>query len=476
MIYDAAIIGAGVTGCAVARELSRWSLKICVIEREEDVCCGTSKANSAIIHAGFDAETDTFKAKYNVEGNARMDALAEELDIPFRRNGALVVALTEADAAHLEKLKARGEANGVKGLRIITGEEARAIEPNLSEAICAALYAPTSGIVCPFEMTQALAENACANGAEFRFNTHVKTLKKTESGWKIETDADVIEARTVINCAGLYADVLHNQVCEDKIRIVPRRGEYLLLDANTHGLVSRTIFQTPGAMGKGVLVTPTVHGNTLVGPTAEDVDNPESTDTTARGLAEAEKTARLSVPKLPSGETITSFAGLRAHLADGGDFRVGMCVDGCFEAAGIESPGLTSAPAIGAYLAELVAKYLRAEPKTDFNPIRRVVRPREMDFAARQKLIAENPMYGNIVCRCEQISEGEIVDAIRRRPGAHSMDGVKRRTRAGMGRCQSGFCAPKTMEILRRELGADFSVTKCGTGSEMEAKVWNDMR
>ncbi|MBQ8507823.1 MAG: NAD(P)/FAD-dependent oxidoreductase [Clostridia bacterium] len=468
-MLDVLIIGGGVVGCAVARELSRYALKIAVLEKEEDVGAGTSKANSAIIHAGFDAETGTLKARFNVAGCEMMGRLAQELDIPFKRNGSLVVALSEEDIPKLEALKQRGDANGVPDLRIISGDEARAMEPALSKDIPAALHAPTAGIVCPFEMTQAFAENACVNGVEFFLNTAVRKISPAGNSWTAETDKGNFEAKVIVNCAGLYSDVLHNQVCEDQLRIVPRRGEYQLLDHKAGNLVSATIFQAPGKLGKGVLVTPTAHGNLMIGPTAEDIDDREATCTTAEGLSKAAETAKLSVPGVPFRQVITSFSGLRAHLdGDHHDFCIGNPVPGYFEAAGVESPGLTAAPAIGAYLAGEIAAQLGADEKRNFNPIRRVIRPREMDFEARQALVKENPAYGAIVCRCEQVSEGEILDAIRRPLGARSLDAVKRRTRAGMGRCQAGFCSARVMELLRRELGEDFAVTKCGAGSEME--------
>ena len=342
------------------------------------------------------------------------------------------------------------------------------MEPALSGEIAAALYAPTAGIVCPFEMTQALAENACENGVTFHLNTRVQRIEAIDGGYRVHSDRGDFDAKVVVNCAGLYSDVLHNQLCEDALRIIPRRGEYMLLDRKAGSLVNRTIFQCPGRLGKGVLVTPTVHGNLMIGPTAEDIPDPEATRTTASGLEKLASTARLSVPNLPLKQVITSFAGLRAHL-DGSahDFRIGMPRPGYFEAAGVESPGLSAAPAIGAYLAGEIATHLNAEIKPDFVATRRVVRPREMDFEARQALIRENPAYGNIICRCEQVSEGEILDAIHRPLGARSLDGVKRRTRAGMGRCQAGFCSARVMDLLRRELGEDFEITKCGPGSAM---------
>ena len=318
-MYDAVIIGGGAVGCAVARELSRWKLKICLVEQGEDVCVGTSKANSAIVHAGFDAPAGSMKARFNVEGSRRMEALSRELDFPYRRNGALVVCFEEAGLPRLEELLQRGRANGVEGLEILRGGRLHELEPALSEKAVAALYAPTSAIICPFGMTIALAENAAHNGVTFRFDTRVETIRRTGEGYVLETSRGPLETRAVISAAGVWGDVLHNQVCSDTARIVPRRGEYCLLDRKDGGLVQRTVFQLPGPMGKGVLVTPTVHGNLLVGPTAADQPQRDRTATTAEGLAYAQDMARKSVPGLPLRDVITSFAGLRAHLAEGED-------------------------------------------------------------------------------------------------------------------------------------------------------------
>jgi len=468
MVYDAVVIGAGVTGSAVARELSRRKGAFLVLERAGDVCEGTSKANSAIVHAGFDAEPGTWKAKMNVRGNEMMDQLAEELDIPFKRAGAYVVCLNEEDMPKLQELYERGIANGVKGLRVLTGEEARKREPNLSDDVYAALLAETSGIICPFELTLGMAESAAKNGVKFQFGTQVEKLEKTESGWLLHTNQGGIEARVVINCAGVYADELHNQVCETKLHITARKGEYCLLDKTAGSHVKSTIFQLPGKYGKGVLVSPTVHGNLLVGPTAVDVDNKEDTATTAGGLADLQEKAALGVKNVPLRQVITSFMGLRAH-EDGDDFILGETAENFFDAAGIESPGLSSAPAIGVHIAGLVAQKLSLEDNPSFDPIRKgVPRLKELSPGARAAKIKENPAYGNIICRCEEISEGEIVDAIHGILGARTLDGVKRRTRAGMGRCQSGFCSPRVMEILCRELGLSLdAIRKNGLDSRI---------
>ena len=470
---DVIIIGAGVTGCSVARELSRYELKVTVLERASDVCEGTSKANSGIVHAGFDAHPGTLKAKLNVEGNRMMEALSKELDFSFKRNGSLVLCFEEKDREKLQKLYEQGVANGVEKLRIIEREEMKQLEPNISDNAVAALYAPTGGIVCPFGLTIALAENAAVNGVEFQLNTEVQNIEKTESGYRVTTDQGVLESRVVINAAGVYADRFHNMVSDEKIHIVPRKGEYCLMDKKVGGFVSHTVFQLPTVYGKGVLVTPTVHGNLLAGPTAVDVEDSEALNTTGAGLEDVLKRASLSVNTLPAKQVITSFAGLRAHLvSENGesDFRIGQVQDapGFFDVAGIESPGLSCAPAIGKYLAEQVLTYLPAEKKTDFIALRKGIP--SMALATdeeRQRLIKENPLYASVVCRCELVTEGEILDAIHRPLGATTLDGVKRRTRAGMGRCQSGFCSPKTVEILARELGRDMGeIGKNGKGSE----------
>lgn len=465
-MYDAVIIGGGAVGCAVARYLSCYRLSICLVERGEDVCVGTSKANSAICHAGFDAPVGSAKARFNVEGSRMMEGLSQELDFPYRRCGSLVLCFDEAELPHLRELLEQGVQNGVEGLEILDRAALRALEPAVSDKAVAALWAPTGAVLCPFGMTIALAENAAANGCAFRFNTEVARIERRDGFFRLHTGGDCIDTRVVISAAGVYGDALHNQLCADKLTIVPRRGEYCLLDRTCGQLVQHTIFQLPSAMGKGVLVTPTVHGNLLVGPTAVDQPDKDRTATTAEGLRSVAETAAKSVENLPMRDVITSFAGLRAHLSGPeDDFIVGESTDGFFEAVGIESPGLSSAPAIGRYLAELAAAKLHAAEKEDFIAQRRdMPHPREMDFASRQDLIARDPAYGQVICRCEGVTEGEIRDAIRRVPGARSLDGVKRRVRAGMGRCQGGFCGPKVMELLSRELHVPITALTKGGG------------
>lgn len=468
--YDVMIIGGGVAGAASARELSRYKVKACVVEREEDVCCGTSKANSAIIHAGYDAATGSLMAKLNVRGNEMMDELSKELDFPFQRNGSLVICLSEEDMPNLQALYDRGVANGVKNLRILNKEEVLEMEPNISDDVYAALYAPTAGIVCPFNLNIALAENANVNGVDFKFNTEVKEIRKIEGGYELITSTGVFTTKTVVNAAGVYADKIHNMVSAKKIHITARRGDYCLLDKSAGKHVSKTIFALPNKKGKGVLVAPTVHGNLIVGPTAIDVENKEGINTTKDGMDQLIEKAGMNVKNLPMRSVITSFAGLRAH-EDGHEFIIEEVEDaeGFFDCAGIESPGLSSCPAIGEMVADLVSKKLGLEKKKDFIATRKgILDPDTLSKEERAVLIKENPAYGNIICRCEMITEGEILDAIHRPLGAKSLDGVKRRTRAGMGRCQSGFCSPRTMEILARENHMSmFEITKSGGKSNI---------
>ena len=497
------IIGAGVSGSAIAMELSRKQLDVLVVERASDVCEGTSKANSGIVHAGYDAKPGSLKAKLNVEGNRMMQDLADRLDFPFKRLGSLVLCFEKEGIPSLIDLYDRGCANGVEDLvmygdiaaglsdaradiPVLDLDELRSLEPNVSDNVVAALFAPTGGIVDPFLLNIAMAENACENGVEFSLDTEVKNIRKDSSGSGYilevvrhpslrngikEDTPDEIQAQIVINAAGVYADVFHNMVSENKIHITPRKGEYCLLDKKTEGCIKHTLFQLPTKMGKGVLVTPTTHGNTLIGPTAEDVTDHDTVDTSAAGLDKVIKTGSLSVKDLPSkGNIITSFAGLRAH-EDGGDFIIKELEDapGFIDVAGIESPGLTCAPAIGVYVAGIVEGIVPAADRTDYKDTRKgIPSVAHSDDETRAKLVEADPLYSRVICRCELVTEGEIVDAINRPLGATTLDGIKRRVRAGMGRCQAGFCTPLQVRILARELGVGIDeITKKGDGSEL---------
>lgn len=469
-MFDVTIIGSGVIGSVIARELSRYKLNICVVEKDLDVANGTSKANSAIVHAGFDAKPDTLKGKLNAKGNKMFDKLSKELDFPFKRIGSLVLCFDKNEAGNLDKLKKQGEENGVPDLEILNADRVRKMEPNLSKDVVAALYAPTGGIVCPYEMTIALAENAADNGVKFELDTEVLSIKKVNDVYEIKTDKGDIESKIVINAAGVFADKINNMVSSNKIEIIPRKGEYCLFDKAVGNTVSRTIFQLPTKMGKGVLVTPTVDGNLLIGPDAEDVSDKEDVTTTSAGIDFILEKAKLSINEIPMRQVITSFSGLRAHSTLG-DFIIGESEDseGFINVAGIESPGLSSAPAIGELVKNIVVQKLSPQENEKFNPIRKgIPKFREMSNDERRKLIAEDHRYGKIICRCETVTEGEIVNSIKRTLGARTLDGVKKRTRAGMGRCQSGFCSPRVVEILARELKmSPEDVTKFGKNSNI---------
>jgi len=456
VVYDVLIIGAGVTGAAVARELSRYKAEVCVLERGEDVCSGTSKANSAIVHAGYDCVPGSMMAKMNVRGNEMMTDLCRNLDIPFERNGSLVVCIDKDNLPGLQELYDRGIKNGVPGMKLLSRDEAKAMEPHLSDNVQGALYAETAGIICPFKLNIAMAENANVNGVDFFFNTNVEKLCRDEEGiWHLRTSNGEYKTKCVVNAAGLYSDYFHNMVSEKKIHITPRRGDYFLLDKTTGGFVKHTIFPQPTKYGKGILVAPTIHGNTLVGPTAIDIDDKEDVATRQGGFDEILAKSSMYVDNVPVRQVITSFAGLRAH-EDNHEFILGEVEDapGFIDCAGIESPGLTSSPAIGEYIGGMIRDKMDLQAKESWISTRKdVLNPQHLSLEERNELIKKEPAYGRIICRCESVTEGEILDAIHRPLGARSLDAVKRRTRAGMGRCQAGFCSPRVMEILQRELG-----------------------
>ncbi len=476
-MYDAIIIGAGIIGTAVARELSRYQCSILVLEKGEDVCVGTSKANSALVHAGFDAKPGSMKAKYNVQGSMMMEELCRKLDVPYERNGALVLAFSREEKEALKLLKKQGEENGVKDIVILEKEQLREKEPALSKEAEAALYAPSAALVCPFLLTIALAENANVNGTEFLFEKEVTNIEKNKEGYEVQVSSpgslgkqESYFGKNIINCAGLYSDKLHNMVSQKSCQIIPVKGEYCLLDKSEGTTVSSTLFRVPGKMGKGVLVTRTVHGNILLGPTAESIIDKEETATSKEGLKKVLTDTKHTVPGLNTGMVITSFAGLRAHERNG-DFIIGEAEDapGFFDAVGIESPGLSAAPAIGAALAKLAAGKNNYRKKEGFREERKGLTAfASLSTEEKEAIVKEKPAYGNVVCRCEMITEGEVLEAIHRPLGAKSLDGLKRRVRTGMGRCQGGFCTPKLVEILERELGiSKLQITKTGGSSRL---------
>lgn len=470
MKYDVAIIGAGVVGALVAREMSKFSFKTALLEKQNDVAMGTTKANSAIVHGGFDAISGTLKAKLNVRGSALMPKLCEDLSVPYKNNGSLVIAFSEKEMEHINMLYNRGIANGVPNLEIIDKKRLGELEPNLSGDAFGALLSNSAGIVCPYELTIAATENAVTNGAEFIRNCDVQKIEILNDEFILETSQGKIIANSIINCAGIHSDDIARMIGDCSIDLVARKGEYYLLDKSLGNLVSHTIFQCPNEMGKGILVTPTVDGNLLIGPTALDVSEKEDIDTTIDGLSFVLSKALKSVPKVNIREAITSFAGIRSHPACD-DFIVefSKISEKFINVSGIESPGLSAAPAIAEMVADMLIKKLSPNENANWNGKREEpVRFRHLNDEGRKALIEKNKSYGKIICRCETITEGEILDAIHAPAGARDVDGVKRRTRAGMGRCQGGFCGSKVLEILARELEIPMNeVTKFGGNSKI---------
>ena len=453
-MYDVLIIGCGITGAATAFELSRYKLKVGILERENDVSQGATKANSAILHAGYDPEPGSLMARLNVRGVELAKELCQQLDVPYDQCGSFVLAFNEKDRATLEELYRRGQANGVPDLALLTGEEARAMEPNLAPDVCYALYAPSAAICSPWEYCLALAETAVRNGAQLRLECAVTGVERTGGGWLVHTTQGDFAARYVVNAAGVDVDDIHDMVAPHAFDVHPGRGQYYLLDKSEGERLSKVTFQCPDERGKGVLVTPTVHGNLLVGPNSESVVG-ENTATTAEGLAYVQETAKKSVPSIDFRASIRNFAGVRAKT-DAEDFIIGQAegAPGFFDLAGICSPGLSSAPAIAEYAVALMGEAgLPLEKKEDFICQRRRVRFKELSLEEKAQLVAREPAYGRVICRCETVTEGEILATLKTPIPPRSVDGVKRRVNAGMGRCQGGFCGPRVVELLSRELG-----------------------
>lgn len=467
---DVLIIGAGVVGASLARELARYKVAVAVVEKEVDVAFGTSKANSGIVHSGIHDCFGTLKAELCVKGNRLFPELAAELHFLYKNNEALIVAQRDDQLPELERLRENGIANGIYGIKVLKREELLRLEPNLSPELAGGLLAPSGGIVVTFDMVFALIENAVANGVKLFLATEVMKVVPIQDGYQVVTNHERFETRFIINASGLSGAKVAHLIGDESFKILPRKGEEYLMDRRLQGLTQRTIFPLPAPVSKGILVIPTVDGNLMIGPTAEDVDSFTDLSTSIHGWQAVYRQARTLLPSLNSSDLITSFAGLRA-ISDRDDIIIepSSVSPHFFHVAGIKSPGLTAAPAIAKYLTELLKETgLKLKPRREFNPIRQIIRLREMQRNAQIKLIQNHPAYANIICRCETVSEGEIRDAIRR--GATTMDGVKLRTRAGMGRCQGGFCATKILQILSEELGIEpEAVTKNGPGSELLA-------
>lgn len=468
-LYDIAIIGAGVVGAMIARELTKYDVKVCVLEKENDVATGATKANSAIVHAGFDAKCGTLKAELNVKGSKMMKDVCDELGVICINNGSLVIGFDDEDLKTIKKLYKQGVKNGVCGLEILNSDELHKKEPNISDNAVGALYAPTGSIICPFELCIAAMGNAMDNGADLKLNFNVTDIKKSDTYYEIVSENETVKAKYIVNAAGVFSDKIAKMAGDASFDVHPRRGEYILLDKDCNNLTTSTIFKTPTEKGKGILLSPTVDGNFLLGPTAVDMEDKENKSTTSDGLSKIIDEARKNLKTLPLQKTITSFCGLRA-VGDTGDFIIKFFGDTFLNVAGIESPGLSASPAIAEYAANLLKeKGAISKDNKNFNPKRKSSRYfKEASLEEKNKIIKERPEFGRIICRCETVTEGEIIDAIRTNPGARDIDGVKRRTRSGMGRCQGGFCLPYVAEILSNELNIPYeSITKCGGESNI---------
>lgn len=468
-MYDVAIIGAGVVGGMIARELSAYNLKICILEKENDVAMGATKANSAIVHAGFDAKEGSLKAKLNVKGSEMMKKVTDELGVKYKNNGSLVIGFNDEDRKTIEELKIRGDKNGVKNLAVLEKDEIKKLEPSISDNVICALYAPTGAIVCPYELAVAAVGNAMDNGAELKTEFGVSSIKETDGGYEIFSGNDSVKARIVINSAGLYSDEIAKMVGDDSFKITPRKGEYILLDRECGNLVSHTIFRTPSKMGKGILVSPTVDGNLLTGPTSVDIEDKEDKTTTSEGFAKIIEEANENVNGVPFNKTITSFCGLRA-AGDTGDFIINSPKKGFINVAGIESPGLSASPAIAVMVREMIEQSGETLTKNEnYNPLRKPMHGfKEATIQEKNEIIKKDKAFGRIICRCESVTEGEILEAIRTNPKPKDLDGVKRRTRAQMGRCQGGFCSPYIIKLLAKEMGVSCEeITKSGRKSKV---------
>lgn len=475
-IYDIVIIGAGVTGSLLAHKLAKYELDIAVVEAGCDVASGASRANSAIVHAGFDAVSGTLKARLNALGCAQLPELAKQLDVPYKNNTSLVVGFGEEDEETLKELLERGRKNGVPKLEIIDSKRLHELEPNIAPDATAALLAPTAGIICPYDLTMAAAENAAVNGAEFFFEFKADAIEYLEGVITVRSGDRCIKAKYAANCAGVHADEVARLADSSfPVSIIPRRGEYMVLDKSEGKTVSATVFTVPGKAGKGILVTPTVDGNLLVGPNAHEIPEKDDTSTTAAGLDEICEGAKRMVPSVNLRAVITSFSGVRP-TPNSGDFHIepSRTVPTLLNLVGIESPGLASSPAVAEYAVEMLEKMgVKLEAREDYNPYRtqngHMQKPfRELSDEEKTELCKREPAYARIVCRCETITEGDILAAIRRPLGAKTVDMVKMRTRAGMGRCQGGFCSPRVVELLARELGVSVEeIRKRDRGSDI---------
>lgn len=455
-MYDVVIIGAGITGTVLARDLSHCHLRVAVIEKENDIADGATMANSAIVHTGYDPEPGTLKAKLNVEGARLWPKMCEELGLHYKTVGAYIAACGKEEEDHLDVLAKRAEEREIPS-RFLSRQEAKEEEPNLSDNVTKVLDFYTTAVIYPWEAACACMENAIENGADLFLNSECTGIEVLEQGYLVHTPQKDLFARTVVNAAGVYADHIAKMVQKDPGFVMrPRRGEYYVLDQDAQP-VKHIIFPVPSAAkGKGVLAVPTVYGNTLIGPNSDYIDDPDDNGTSSDGLAYVRANISKTLNNIPLNRSIRTFSGVRP-ASDHADFIIEEAegLPGFINAASIESPGLASAPGISRYIIdELLSKRIEIVPDKEAKRTRKApVVLSELSEEERNRMIKENPSYGRIICRCEQVSEGEIIDCIHRPCGAISVKGVKKRVRPGMGRCQGGFCEPLVLNILARELG-----------------------
>lgn len=451
-MYDVIIVGAGVIGATIARNLSKYNVKTLVLEKNNDVGDETSCANSAIVHSGYDPHPGTLKAELNVKGCEMFTKVCEELDVELKRIGSLTVATNEEEEAKLAELLENGKENGVD-VRIVEQDELRKMEPFITKKATRALYAKDAGIINPFELVVALMENAIDNGVELHLEEEVIDIKKADKGFLVKTNKSEYNTKVVVNCAGVNSDIINNFVSDKKEVIKPRKGEYYVLDHFNEPYVSHTLFSVPSSKGKGVLVSPTTHGNFLIGPSSEFVGSRDDKGTDQMTLKEVLNQAYRLVDNIPMQHLIREFSGLRSYH-ESNDFVINSPVAGFINMLGIQSPGLASSPAIGEKAISMIKEVIDLEEKKNYNPRRRpLYRINNLSIEERNELIKRDPRFGQMVCRCEQVSMGEVVDAIHRSCGARTIKGVKKRVRPGFGKCQGGFCEPLIMKILCDELG-----------------------
>lgn len=467
-MFDVVIIGAGIVGAMIARELSKYELNVCILEKENDVACGATKANSAIVHAGFDAKEGTLKARFNVQGSKMMKSICDDLGVKYINNGSLVIGFNEEDKETINNLYIRGINNGVERLEILDYDGLHKLEPNVSKNAICALYAPTGAITCPYELTVACIGNAMDNGVDLKCNFEVTSIDKKENNYAVNSINETVKTKVIINAAGIYSDKIAKMIGDNSFDVHPRRGEYILLDKECGKTVSHTIFKTPSKMGKGILVTPTVDGNLLLGPTSVDILDKDDKKTTDEGFEKIIRLAKENVDNINLKQAITSFCGLRS-VGSIGDFIINSPMKGFINVAGIESPGLSAAPAIAVYVKDILSEEIPLKIKNNYLKTRKSMTYfADASVEEKNEIIKKDPSYGRVICRCETVTEGEILEALRTNPKATDLDGVKRRTRAQMGRCQGGFCVPYIVKLIADETGKKIEeVTKTGPGSEL---------